>query len=194
MGDQADLFHSCAYKVANRGGFVFAQQRIYDFSAMTSMDQFYQAGWTVSHGYQAGATNEYTGQSPIASENNVKLVRGQGITLTVPGGEFQRTRLDLRILIRADHFSTSGQSRTASTFSSAEIIFPDIALGGIFQVEARMTGVSGVIFGVFTNHADPWNASLGWNDEQDLEIISSALMTSNGYNPPGIQMTEFDPK
>jgi hypothetical protein len=56
---------------------------------MTSMDQFYQAGWTLSHGYQAGAANPFTGQAPIANENNVKLVRGQGLTLTVPGGELQ---------------------------------------------------------------------------------------------------------
>ena len=61
-------------------------------------------------------------------------------------------------------------------------------------MEAKITGVPGTVFGIFTNHADPWDAPLGWRDEQDIEILSSALMTSNGYNKAGIHMTEFEPK
>jgi hypothetical protein len=177
--------------VANRGNFYFGHSHTIDFSTLTSMSQVYEAGWTVSTGYQAGAKNPTTGQTPMASENNVKLIRGKGLTLTVPGRE-----LPLGVCpIKPNRPSYTGQSPSASTFSVAEITFPDIVFGGIFQVEAQMTGVPGVVFGFFTTAASEWSgAPSGWYDEQDIEILSSAIMASNGYNSPGIQMTEFEPK
>jgi hypothetical protein len=177
--------------VANRGGYYFGHSHTIDFSTLTSMSQVYEAGWTVSTGYQAGAKNPTTGQTPIASENNVKLVPGKGLTLTVPGRELLLG--DCRNI--ADCPSYTGQSPTARTFSVAEIIFPDIALGGIFQVEAQMTSEPGVVFAVFSQAADEWSgAPAGWQDEMDIEILSSAIMTPNAYHQAGIQMTEVDPK
>ena len=48
------------------------------------MDKVYEAGWEVSHGWQAGGENTLTGQKPIANENNVELIRGQGLRLKIP--------------------------------------------------------------------------------------------------------------
>lgn len=61
------------------------------------MDQVYQAGWEVSHGWQAGGENTLTGQKPIADERNVELIRGQGLRLKIP-----RTRATVYPSRRAD--------------------------------------------------------------------------------------------
>jgi hypothetical protein len=86
-----------------------------------------------------------------------------------------------------------GQNPNATTFSAAEIIFPDIALGGIWEIEAKVTNVPGSVFGFFTFHADPQNAPLGWKDSQAFEILSSTILEGNAYNKPGMQTTNFEP-
>lgn len=43
-------------------------------------------------------------------------------------------------------------------------------------------------------HGDPWDAPLGWKDEQDVEILSASIMKPSAYNSAGIQLTNFDPK
>lgn len=49
------------------------------------MDQAYEAGWGISNGWQVGGANPSTGQVGWASENNVRLIPGVGLTMTVPG-------------------------------------------------------------------------------------------------------------
>lgn len=65
--------------------------------------------------------------------------------------------------------------------------------GGYFEVEAKVTKVPGTVFGIFTMHGDPWDAPLGWHDEQDIEILSSTVLTPSRYNEAGLQLTNFDP-
>ncbi|KAJ9118561.1 hypothetical protein QFC22_003781 [Naganishia vaughanmartiniae] len=74
----------CGYWLANRAA-RFRYQHIIDFSTLTSLDQVTTAGWGISHGWQIAGANPSTGQVAMANENNVKLVRGVGLTLTVPG-------------------------------------------------------------------------------------------------------------
>lgn len=73
----------CGYYVENRDGFFRFKHEI-DFSTLTSIDKVYEAGWEVSHGWQAGGKNEITGQIPMADEKNVELIKGQGLRLKVP--------------------------------------------------------------------------------------------------------------
>jgi hypothetical protein len=47
---------------------------------------------------------------------------------------------------------------------------------------------------MFTIHGDPWDAPVGWQDEQDLEILSSTITKANLFNSAGAQLTNFDPK
>lgn len=91
-------------------------------------------------------------------------------------------------------FPFTGQSPDAASFSGAEIAFPDIALGGIWEVEAQASNVPGTIFNTFTIHGDPWKTPLGWQDEQDLAVFSSTLFQKTQYRPAGIQMNNFNPR
>jgi hypothetical protein len=75
----------CAYVVTNRNNGYFRYKHEIDFSTLTSMDKVYQAGWEISDGWQAGGTNFETGQVPWANEDNVELIRGEGLRLMVPG-------------------------------------------------------------------------------------------------------------
>lgn len=86
----------------------------------------------------------------------------------------------------------TGQSPTGD-FTGAEISFPDVALGGVWEVEAQVTGVAGILFNTFTIHGDPWSAPLGWKDEQDLVVYTSALLASTPYHKAGMQINNFDP-
>ena len=51
--------------------------------------------------------------------------------------------------------------------------------------------------GFFTSHADAGLAkSLGWHDEQDIEMLSASLLKDQFkpyYQPAGIQMTNYNP-
>lgn len=138
-----------------------------------------------------GGANPYTGQYSMADEANVKLVRGQGLTLTAPGGESAKSQRKYRTMTDLACYST-GQALRASTFSAAEIMFPHMALGGVWEIEARVTKVPGTVFGMFTYHGDPWDAPLGWQDEQDIEILSSTVLAPSADNEAGIQLTNFD--
>jgi hypothetical protein len=52
------------------------------------MDAVYQAGWDIAQGsWRVGAVNANTGQYAKGYENNIKLIRGVGLSLTVPGKE-----------------------------------------------------------------------------------------------------------
>lgn len=144
-----------------------------------------------------GGPNPVTGQKCYSDEQNVKLIPGVGLTLTVPGGKFPHVYryvyhpLNIHLVYV---FLTIGQSVNATKFSGASITFPDIALGGMWQVEAQVSNVPGVIYNTFTNHGDPWSAPLGWQDEQDLAIYTSSLLTKTQYRPAaGMQMNNFDP-
>lgn len=55
-------------------------------------------------------------------------------------------------------------------YSSAEISFPWMTLGGYFEVTAKLSNVRGTTFDIFTIHGD--QASLGWQDLQALKIAS----------------------
>lgn len=56
---------------------------------MTTIDQVYKAGWTISNKWKVGGSNSASGraQYSVADEKNVKIVNGVGLTLTIPGGE-----------------------------------------------------------------------------------------------------------
>jgi hypothetical protein len=47
---------------------------------------------------------------------------------------------------------------------------------------------------MFTYHGEPWDQPLGWQDEQDIEILSSSVLTPTQYNAAGIQLTNFHPE
>lgn len=49
------------------------------------MDSVYTAGWEVSHGWQVGGANPSTGRVAMANENNVQLIKGEGLRMKVPG-------------------------------------------------------------------------------------------------------------
>jgi hypothetical protein len=51
------------------------------------MEEVRTRGWEISDGWQICNANGKTGQVGWASETTVKLVRGEGLTLTVPGGK-----------------------------------------------------------------------------------------------------------
>jgi hypothetical protein len=99
----------CGYKITNQGNALFRYESITEFDKvrieincqrvqtgllmrcyqMTSIDQVYQAGWTVSDKWKVGGSNSASGraQYSTANEKNVRIVTGVGLTLTLPGGE-----------------------------------------------------------------------------------------------------------
>lgn len=87
-----------------------------------------------------------------------------------------------------------GQDKNAKTISVAEITFPDVLLGGVIEITAKLTNIAGTCMGMFTTHADPWDRPLGWKDEQDVEILGGNLFQGNEFQPSGIQMYNWDPK
>ncbi|KAJ9121826.1 hypothetical protein QFC22_002449 [Naganishia vaughanmartiniae] len=88
----------------------------------------------------------------------------------------------------------TGQSVDVAQFSGASITFPEIALGGMWEVEAQVSNIPGAIYNTFTIHGDPWKTPLGWQDEQDLVVYTSSLLTKTQYRPAaGMQMNNFDP-
>lgn len=91
--------------------------------------------------------------------------------------------------------SRLGQDKNAKTFSVAEIAFPDTLLGGVIEIEAKLTNVAGTCMGMFTSHADAGlEKPFGWQDEQDIEILGGNLFKGNEFQPSGIQMYNWDPK
>jgi hypothetical protein len=80
------------------------------------------------------------------------------------------------------------QTKDARSFSVAEIIFPDIILGGVIEAEIKMTGVSGTVLDFMTTHADNTldSGNLGWQDAQVIELLSN--------QPGGINMVNYDSK
>ncbi|KAJ9105027.1 hypothetical protein QFC19_003658 [Naganishia cerealis] len=140
----------CGYVVTNRNDGYFRYKHTIDFSALTSMDKVYQAGWEISDGWQAGGTNFITGQVPWADDRNVELIKGEGLRLKVPSG--------------------------------------------VFEIEAKMTTIPGTCMGMFTSHADnDLPAPLGWQDEQDIEMLGASMLQATSLQPAGIQMINWDP-
>jgi hypothetical protein len=180
----------CGYTITNRGNAYFRYQHMIDFSTMASADEIVGKGWEISNGGQGGALNEKTGQSPIASKNNVQIIPGEGIALKVPGKQDSPTHWIIAYLST----SPTAQNKDAASFTSAEIVFPDVALGGIWEIEAKLTAVKGTCMGFFTYHAD--HETLGWHDEQDIEILGVSLLapaTSPVPQPAGMQLTDYNP-
>ncbi|KAJ9118467.1 hypothetical protein QFC24_006115 [Naganishia onofrii] len=162
----------CAYVVTNRNNGYFRYKHEIDFSTLTSMDKVYQAGWEISDGWQAGGTNFETGQVPWANEDNVELIRGEGLRLKVPK-----------------------QNAKATKLSVAEVMFPDAFLGGVFEITAKMTTIPGTCMGMFTSHADGgFDKPLGWQDEQDIEMLGASMLQATSLQPAGIQMINYDPQ
>lgn len=82
----------------------------------------------------------------------------------------------------------------AASFTSAEVLFPDVTLGGIWEIEAKLTDVKGTCMGFFTFHAD--QNEFGWADEQDIEILGVSLLapaTDPVPQPAGMQLTTYSP-
>ncbi|KAJ9101047.1 hypothetical protein QFC21_003265 [Naganishia friedmannii] len=161
----------CGYNLVNRGNTRFRYEHVIDFSSLKSIEDVTRAGWEISDGWQICSANGKTGQVGWASETTVRLVRGEGLTLTVPGG----------------------QSPTAKHFLGAEIVFPYLALGGYWEVEAKLTNVPGAVAGIYTSHGDPWDKPLGWKDEQAIKVGSSTLMKGNQYVSAGMHMANVHP-
>ncbi|KAJ9105028.1 hypothetical protein QFC19_003659 [Naganishia cerealis] len=139
---------------------------------MSSITEVTNKGWVVADGWQCGGTNPKTGQVPIGSAKNVAMVKGKGLVLTVPR-----------------------QSSTAKILSVAEVQFPQAMLGGVLEVEAQLTAVPGTCMGIFTSHADSGlDQPLGWQDEHDIEMLSTSLFKQVGGQPAGISMVFYEPK
>jgi hypothetical protein len=85
-----------------------------------------------------------------------------------------------------------GQSPNATTFSAVEIHFPDILLGGIIEVDMKLTNVPGTAMSFMTYHADN-EKSLGWLDQQGFRMLGETLLAKNAYSSAGMQLTHFDP-
>ncbi|KAJ9105031.1 hypothetical protein QFC19_003662 [Naganishia cerealis] len=140
----------CGYVVTNRNDGYFRYKHAIDFSALTSLNEVYQAGWEIGDGWQAVPTNDVTGQVPWAAESNVELIKGEGLRLKVPSG--------------------------------------------VFEIEAKVTTVPGTCMGMFTSHADAdLPEPLGWQDMQDIEMLSASILQATSLQPAGIQMINYDP-
>lgn len=74
----------CGYTITNRDNAYFRYRLVSDFSS-ASLAEITSQGWQITDGDKAGATNGATGQEPIGSKNNVKLIPGEGMSMTVPG-------------------------------------------------------------------------------------------------------------
>lgn len=170
----------------------FASRIATAWQQLTSLDSVTTAGWEISHGWQVGPSNPSTGRRAIANENNVQLIPGQGLRLKVPS-EFAESLIRSR---KAHHIPLSEQTKDAGSFSVAEIIFPDIVLGGVIEAEIKMTGVSGTVLDFMTTHADTTldSGNLGWQDAQAMEFLSNSLLSSAGTQPVGINMVNYDSK
>lgn len=104
---------------------------------MKSVDEVWAAGWGISNGWQIGGENPNTGQVGWASDANVKIVPGAGLTLTVPGGKslisYNQSCNMAYLLVR---LCAIGQNPTGSQFTGAEITFPWVTLGQCDRAES----------------------------------------------------------
>lgn len=75
----------CGYIVSNRNSAYYRYKHEIDFSALSSMDSVYTAGWEISHGWEVGAANPSTGRVAVANEDNAQLIKGEGLRMKVPG-------------------------------------------------------------------------------------------------------------
>lgn len=81
------------------------------------MDAAYNAGWEVSHGWQAGGKNEITREIPTADEKNVDLVQNVGLRFRGPGAHtFLRSCL---VLLTSPFYILQGKDKKARTFDVA---------------------------------------------------------------------------
>ncbi|KAJ9093055.1 hypothetical protein QFC21_006548 [Naganishia friedmannii] len=168
---RADTTNCCGYVVTNRNNAYFRYRSIFDFSAMSSINEALAAGWVVADGWQCGGANPYTGQVPMGSAKNVVITKGKGLVLTVPS-----------------------QSKTAKTFSVAEVEFGPALLGGILEMEAQLSSVLGSCQSIFTSHADSGlDKPFGWHDEHDIEMLSTSLLKQVGGQPAGMNMVNYEP-
>ncbi|KAJ9112086.1 hypothetical protein QFC22_006385 [Naganishia vaughanmartiniae] len=168
---RADTTNCCGYVVTNRNNAYFRYRSIFDFAAMSSIDEALNAGWFAADGWQCGGANPYTGQVPIGSAKNVVITKGKGLVLTVPG-----------------------QSKTAKTFSVAKVQFAPALLGGILEIEALLPSAPGTCTGIFSSHADAGlDKPFGWHDEHDIEMLSTSLLKQVGGQPAGLNMVNYDP-
>lgn len=73
---------------------------------------------------------------------------------------------------------------------------PWLTLGGVFEIEAKLTGVPGTTMGIFTYHAGPaqTKVNLGWEDEQDFEMMGETLFNGNRWNKPGMSILNYEAK
>jgi hypothetical protein len=75
----------CGYIVSNRNGAYWRYKHEIDFSALSSIDSVFTSGWEVSNGWQVGGANPSNGRRAMADEDNVQLIRGEGLRMKVPG-------------------------------------------------------------------------------------------------------------
>lgn len=73
----------CGYIITNRNNAYFGHEYVVDFSKLEEREAL--TGWNVSDGIQAGGQNPFTKQMPMASSENVAIVKGEGLALKVPG-------------------------------------------------------------------------------------------------------------
>lgn len=96
---------------------------------MTSTAEITTQEWQIADGWQAGGINPKTLQSPIGSANNVQIIPGEGMALVDPGSYLRTAPL---YYVQSSQFRPPAQSPDAASFTSAEVVFPDVALGGIW--------------------------------------------------------------
>ncbi|KAJ9112085.1 hypothetical protein QFC22_006384 [Naganishia vaughanmartiniae] len=160
----------CGYIVTDRDNAYFRYRSILDFSSMSSLAEVEAAGWSVSHGWRAGGDSDSDPpQTPMADRKNVQIVKGKGLTLTVPA------------------------QANGATFSVAEVVFDAPVFGGIFETNAQITQILGTCVGFFTYHADKKEDKLGWEDEQDIEMLGESLFQAGSGGPGGMMLTNYNP-
>ncbi|KAJ9112098.1 hypothetical protein QFC22_006398 [Naganishia vaughanmartiniae] len=185
----------CGYVVTNRGEGYFKFQHTLDFSTLTSMDQVYEAGWDVTTGWQVGSRNAITGQRALGDENALQIVPGEGMTMTVKGGQSGKSHATVEEANHSAKLSPLIGQQNASTFSAAEIKFPWTTLGGVFEIEAKVTRVIGTATAMFLYHGDSQlKEPLGWQDQQGIEMLGETLFKPSAKLPAGMSLVNSEPK
>ncbi|KAJ9112082.1 hypothetical protein QFC22_006381 [Naganishia vaughanmartiniae] len=155
----------CGYIITNRNNAYFSYEYVVDFSKLDGLEAL--TGWNVSDGVRAGGQNLFTLQVPMASAGNVAIVKGEGLALKVPA-----------------------QDEHAKELKVAEVVFAEPIFGGLFFSKIKLSDTFGTCAGIFTSAA---NRSLGWNDEQDIEMLSGSLLMPSDTQPAGFHMINWEP-
>ncbi|WRT68897.1 uncharacterized protein IL334_005879 [Kwoniella shivajii] len=155
---------SCGYVLSKYNNAYFPKALRVSFDTVKSIADLNKAGFEVNTGWGIGTAADDGGHA-IGSTNNVGFSNG-AMTLKVPGGQ-----------------------KKGKAITGAEINFANSVGGGVFTMNAQLSAVEGTCQSIFTYTSD----SSKYGDEQDVEILSTSILTSTNGVPPGVQLTNYDP-